>query len=1040
MTPPRQSFGTVNRPFPVIGVTWDSIDGPGAVGAATVRGRLERLAILGVDVAVIGGPSARTADKRLRARPPVEGRLFLMPSKGTKVYTVGPGGLRPLCDDLRTIPHEEQLTDFSQALAMALSSQDLESRITATRSGDTTIDIRPSRRSVALGNVVDVSVLTAAVRKLAEAMQVSMPSITTDGKRLMVSFSGNAEAMRWVAHHLVTGRGRSPADLIVIGRAFGRINGVNQADRNLLVPEVTGAMFVSCAAERDGKPDHVQWLPSGSRACLTLLDDQIARRGESASSMPDVFRDVSWLFHVDGVDPYREREVETWLSIGNGESGTRGALEEGSAVGTPATLVAGVFGDGSVEPFLRLPVPAPDWTCLRLRVDEHPVTLATGQVLQHRRTLDMKQGLLVREWWQRRRPGQTVRVRTVRFASLDDRQVMAMRAEAVLESSGGDVVWEGCLGVTHAGGPVQEAVVRALPDPGHVITTQARNGGGHTLAVSTAPAPGSDLMRKTMQSREAIGGWMDPGARATVDRFAAVESGVNRPPTPERVVRRLRQAQSLGFDEMLRRHVAAWDELWERCDIEIDGDPESQRAIRFAIFHMLSSTHPTKTSVSVGARGLSGLSYLCHVFWDTEVFVVPFLIYTWPEAARTLLTYRYVNLDGAREKAKVMGHRGALFPWESADKGTETTPPFANGPLGEKIPILSGIMEHHISADVAWAVWEYWKASDDDEFMAAMGVELLLETARFWASRARMEPDGLYHIPLVVGPDEYHEEVDDNAFTNVLARWNIRRSADALAWLQTSFPRQARSLARRLGITESELDQWQIVADNLVDGFDTSTLVYEQFRGFHKMAEVHPSRLQPKPMPADLLLGREVTLGSKVIKQGDVLMLAHMLPEEFSTEVTRANYEYYEPFTCHGSSLSPAIHAAVSSRIGLPERALDEFRMARDVDLSDNLGSAAGGIHMATMGGMWQAVVQGFGGVRRIGESLLIDPHLPTEWPRITFAMRFRGSTLRLTLTAAEIKVAVRDAPLKAQLAGRVTQLEIGDHAFRRQRSDWVSA
>ena len=223
------------------------------------------------------------------------------------------------------------------------------------------------------------------------------------------------------------------------------------------------------------------------------------------------------------------------------------------------------------------------------------------------------------------------------------------------------------------------------------------------------------------------------------------------------------------------------------------------------MYHMMSTAHPTKESVSVGARGLSGMSYFNHVFWDTEIFVVPFFIYTHPETARTLLSYRFRNLDGARQKARDMGFKGALFPWESADKGIETTPPYGIGPHGEMIPILSGLLEHHISADVGWAVWEYWKGTGDDEFMERMGVELLLETARFWASRASRDELGRFHISVVVGPDEYHEGVDDNAYTNVLARYNIERALDAFPWLTERAPDRAAALAERIGLTTVEL-------------------------------------------------------------------------------------------------------------------------------------------------------------------------------------------------------------------------------------------
>jgi kojibiose phosphorylase len=545
------------------------------------------------------------------------------------------------------------------------------------------------------------------------------------------------------------------------------------------------------------------------------------------------------------------------------------------------------------------------------------------------------------------------------------------------------------------------------------------------------------VVRRALQSRDMIGGWVEAGEPASVDRLTVVSSARTRPPSPAGLRDLIDGVQSVGYDELLRRHTDAWRRLWERCDVSIDGDPTSQLAIRFSLYHMLSTVQPLNPGVSIGARGLSGMSYFCHVFWDTEIFVVPVFIYMWPEAARTLLTYRYRNLAGARQKARTMGHRGALFPWESADTGAETTPPFGRGPGGEKIPILSGFMEHHISADVAWAVWEYWKVTADDDFMASMGAELLLETARFWSSRAARDTDGRHHIRLVVGPDEYHESVDDNAYTNVLARWNIRHALAAWDWLKGSRPDVADGLHKRLGLSARELRHWQGVADDLVDGYDPASGLYEQFAGFYELDELDPALLQPKPMPADLLLGREVTHASKVVKQADVVMLCHVLSNEIPLDVTRANYEYYEPFTVHGSSLSPAVHAAVASTLGMAEQAMWQFRLASAVDLADNMGNAARGLHMATMGGIWQAVVQGFAGVRRFGEALSVNPHLPKEWSRLAFPLRFRGSSLHLTLRADELGIRVEDAPLHARVAGEEMMLEIGEHLFR-YRTDGV--
>jgi trehalose/maltose hydrolase-like predicted phosphorylase len=534
--------------------------------------------------------------------------------------------------------------------------------------------------------------------------------------------------------------------------------------------------------------------------------------------------------------------------------------------------------------------------------------------------------------------------------------------------------------------------------------------------------------------RDVIGGRLESGEPATVDRFAAVAASPRQVPPESRAQRLLGEARQTGYDELLRRHRGAWEERWRDADVAIEGDEHARLAVRFSVYHMISTADPTNANVSVGARGLSGMSYFGHVFWDTEIFVVPFFIYSHPPTARALLTYRYNRLDMARRKAQRFGHRGAMYPWESADTGDETTPPYGLGPDGEIIPILSGILEHHISADVAWATWEYWKVTGDDQFFLGMGAEMILETARFWVSRASHDDEGRHHIRLVVGPDEYHESVDDNAYTNVLARWNIRRGLEAMAWLGESHPKRAAELRRKLRLTDKELRDWRLVADDMVDGFDPETKLFEQFGGFYQLDDIEPERLTPRPMPADLILGREVTQHAKVIKQADVVMMNYLLPDEVSQEVTAANLDYYEPITVHGSSLSPAIHAAVAARLGKMDVATESYRLAADVDLSDNMGNAARGLHMATMGGLWQATVMGFGGVRRHGDAVVLHPHLPEHWKSLRFPLRFRGARLEVWTDGKTLKVQVEGAAVDAVIGRTAAHLECGAHTYVRGR------
>ncbi len=1032
----------LGRAFRVLCLEWAAA-APDAASPTELRARIERLTSLGVDVALIAEAGIDAVDPRLCARPDVEGRLFLLLSDGAEAYVLGPAGPRLIERRLVSPDEDEQLTH-----AVASVRDDLAARGLATRprGGDRWRRVialaRPRadddfEKRLAAAGIAGPEGLVELATRLARDAGVRRPRVTWRDGRLEFSLTDYADSMRWLLQWIVRYRDYDAREVLVVGDDFGSDNGGGA--RRLMIPELHGASFASVGAGPDGAVRRVRRLGGGQAAVLGLLDEQIElREARVLESFPSPSTDPAWLFQVEGFDPFREREVETWLTVANGETGTRGSLEEGSPASTPATFVAGVFGDDTGELHIRQPVTAPDWLCLRLLVEGMPLNLMNGEVIEHRRVLDMSQGIVFRYWRQRDRVGRTVRVRTARFASLADRSVMVLRAEASPEDFCGRLVWEACVGVSHAGGPVYEASLTSLDGAGFVARTKGRKGGGHVLAVSTRPAAGSPVARYLEQSRDVIGGRLDCDEPATIDRIAAVVSSPSRPPATTTALSVLERAERAGFDELLRRHVAAWRERWNDAAVSIGGDAHAELALRFSTYHMMSTAHPTKETVSIGARGLSGLSYFNHVFWDTEIFVVPFFIYTHPETARTLLAYRYRNLDGARKKARDMGHKGALFPWESADKGVETTPPYGIGAHGEIIPILSGLLEHHISADVGWATWEYWKGTGDDEFMERMGTELLLETARFWASRASRDELGRFHIPMVVGPDEYHEGVDDNAYTNVMARYNVERALDAYAWLAERDPGKAAALGERIGLTPGELTHWRNVADALVDGFDPATRLYEQFAGFYEMDDVDPAALAARPLAADLLLGREVTLKSKVVKQADVVMLCYVLPDEIPADVAAANLRYYEPITSHGSSLSPGIHAALSARLGQIGLAAEAFRMAADIDLSDNMGNAARGLHMATMGGLWQAAVMGFGGVRRHDETLVLDPHLPEEWSSLEYSVRFRGSRFHVAVRRGELDVTVGDAAATVVVGRRKRRLAVGVHHFRKgARGTW---
>jgi trehalose/maltose hydrolase-like predicted phosphorylase len=504
------------------------------------------------------------------------------------------------------------------------------------------------------------------------------------------------------------------------------------------------------------------------------------------------------------------------------------------------------------------------------------------------------------------------------------------------------------------------------------------------------------------QSDERRGSWSwksRAGQIVCFDRAVAVVRSDTLGRDPGKEARdRLDVARHLGWRAVLARHEAAWGNRWHCSDVEVDGDAAAQQALRFAIYHLNSAANPADERVSIGARALTGDDYHGHVFWDTEIFLLPFYTLTWPEAARALLMYRFHTLDAARAKSVRMGWRGALYAWESADSGDETAPEQVIGPDRQVIDILSGKEEQHISADVAYAVWQYWQATRDEEFLRDAGAEIILETGRFWASRALPEADGYRHIRDVIGPDEYHEHVDDNAFTNVMARWNIRRAIDVAALLRERWPEGWTNLSNRLGLDDTELNQWRLTADTIATGLDPKTGLFEQFAGYFALEEINLADYEGRSVPMDVVLGRDRTQRSQVIKQADVVALLGLLPEEFVGDAGTTNFHYYEPRCGHGSSLSRTMHGFVAARLGYSALALRYFRQAAAIDLADTHVAIDGGVHIAALGGVWLTAVFGFAGLSLRSDGVAIDPQLPVGWQSLGFGLQWRGRRVKIRI------------------------------------------
>ncbi len=457
-----------------------------------------------------------------------------------------------------------------------------------------------------------------------------------------------------------------------------------------------------------------------------------------------------------------------------------------------------------------------------------------------------------------------------------------------------------------------------------------------------------------------------------------------------------------AYDRLRTKHQDAWQQFWQVADVIIEGDTRAQLGIRYNIYQLRINASSHDSRYSIAAKGLTGFGYRGHIFHDTEIFMLPFFTYVMPDIARNLLLYRYRLLPAARKKAASNGYEGAQYPWESTLDGEETTPPSIVHPeTGEVIPVLNGFIELHITASIAHAVGEYWHISGDDEFMRDYGTELLLSTAMFWASRIEKNVDhGDYEITNVIGPDEWHEHVNNNAYTNYMARWNIQLALETFDWLQIAAPNKARELIQQLGLNSQRFELWQDIVKHLRILQDSKTGVYEQFEDFFKLELLDQTQFKGRKDSYQGILGVQPLQKYQIVKQADVLMLLTVLDQEFDLKTKKANWDYYYPITDHdyGSSLTPAFHVILACELGLTEDAYKLFMKGALVDLENLRGNTPEGIHTACSGAVWQAAILGFAGLRVTNDGYTTNPSWPDGWTRLAFNFKLKGTLIHIDL------------------------------------------
>lgn len=713
-----------------------------------------------------------------------------------------------------------------------------------------------------------------------------------------------------------------------------------------------------------------------------------------------------WTVTEDSFIPKTQNQKETVYTIGNGYFCSRGAFEEFHPGERRASFIHGVFDDAPIV--VTELANAPDWLPVGVRLNGERFAMHSGLIESFTRSLDLHTGVLTRTVRWRSPGGHTATIKFERFCSLADEHAALIRCHVKPEFNGtveirlglnshtdndGLAHWH-WLEQSHAAGLTQMRAQTRKSKIEVALAQRAQIVMGEVAGCTFWDAPGQPTDVLVLKAKA--------GEDIIIDKLVGIAT--SRDADNPSALAKAHVTALTDWAAAFKANAEAWAAEWARCDVEIEGDEEAQIAIRFNIFQILIAGPRHDDRVNIGAKTLSGFGYRGHAFWDTEIFMLPLFIYTAPHIAKNLLNYRYHTLPAAHNKAKGKGTEGAFFAWESAETGEEVTPVWVPDPHDKTklARVWTGDLAIHISADVAFAAYQYWQVTGDDEWFCNRGAELILDTAKYYGARAEWNAaKNRYDYTNVLGPDEYHDHVNNNAYTNRLAQWNLQTGLDTLAWLQKHAPNKATALVMTLDLTDERLARWRDVIEKVHLHIEPNGLI-EQFEGYFNLKDVNLDNYEPRTKSMHEIFGIEAANHYQILKQPDVIQVQYILRDYYSEDSIRANYNYYTPRTDHtyGSSLGPSIQAAVACWMGYPEEAYEHFIRAVRADLRDVRNNADDGIHAASAAGTWQTVVFGFAGLRLTATGFTTTPHLPHHWKRLKFRFMHKGQLQTVDIVA----------------------------------------
>jgi alpha,alpha-trehalose phosphorylase len=714
-----------------------------------------------------------------------------------------------------------------------------------------------------------------------------------------------------------------------------------------------------------------------------------------------------WSVREKGLDIDVLARAESVFALSNGHVGLRGNLDEGEPHALPGTYLNSVFeyralpyaeaGYGYPESGQTI-INVTNGKIIRLLVDDEPFDIRYGTVLAHERVLDLRAGTLTREVRWRSPAGRAVRIRSTRLVSFTHRSIVAIEYEVTALDDGARIVLQSELvaneEVPGAGKDPRSAAV--LDQPLEAIehdslgtrlqlmhrTRRSLIGvavaADHVIECTEGTGFSTASEIRDDWGRVTITATLRPGDTLKLTKLVSYgwSSVRSRPALRDQVAAGLTGALHTGWQGLLDDQRQFLDTFWAGADVTVEGDPALQQAVRFALFHVLQNSVRAEER-PIAAKGLTGPGYDGHCFWDTDSFVLPVLIHTWPEAAADHLRWRHRTLDKARERARTLHLDGAAFPWRTIN-GEECSGYWP-----------AGTAAFHVNADVADGVIRYHDATHDDDFDAEVGVEILVETARLWCSLGHHDRTGAWHVAGVTGPDEYSAVADDNAYTNLMAERNLRAAVAAV----TKHPDQAAPL----DVTDDEVAAWRRAADNVVVGYDEALGVHEQSAGFTTHAEWDFEHTPPEAYPLLLHYPYFDLYRHQVIKQADLVLAMQVRGDRFTPEQKARNFAYYEALTVRDSSLSACTQAVMAAEVGCLDLAYAYACEAAFMDLHDLEHNTRDGLHMASLAGAWIALISGFGGMRDHDNGRLVfAPRLPEGLTKLAFTIRQRGRRLRL--------------------------------------------